>query len=205
MFDVSQNIRNPPSSSSAPATPAAATSAKASCAPRSAIWQTSRAPAPKPAGYVHPLAIKVMAEVGIDISGHRSKHLKEFLEQPVHTVITVCGNADAGLSDFSRPGEPPPLAVLRSGQGGWQRGGNFEMLPQRPRRNAPGVRSLRRRAARCEIGRGCVSNEAMVSLLAASFHCCSNRSISAICGLETFPYSCLVAGVAVGIGLGRCQ
>ena len=28
----------------------------------------------KPAGYVHPLAIKVMAEVGIDISGHRSKH-----------------------------------------------------------------------------------------------------------------------------------
>ena len=28
----------------------------------------------KPTGYVHPLAIKVMAEVGIDISGHRSKH-----------------------------------------------------------------------------------------------------------------------------------
>ena len=36
-----------------------------------------------PTGYVHPLAIKVMAEAGIDISGHRSKHLKEFLEQPV--------------------------------------------------------------------------------------------------------------------------
>ena len=48
----------------------------------------------KPTGYVHPLAIKVMAEAGIDISGHRSKHLKEFLDQPVHTVITVCGNAD---------------------------------------------------------------------------------------------------------------
>jgi len=45
-----------------------------------------------PAGQVHPLAIKVMAEAGVDISGHRSKHLKEFLDQPVHTVITVCGN-----------------------------------------------------------------------------------------------------------------
>lgn len=48
----------------------------------------------KPAGFVHPLAIKVMAEVGIDISGHRSKHMNEFLTQPVHTVITVCGKAD---------------------------------------------------------------------------------------------------------------
>jgi arsenate reductase (thioredoxin) len=56
-----------------------------------------------PAGYVHPLAIKVMAEVGIDISCHRSKHLKEFVEQPVHTVITVCGNADQACPIF--PGQ----------------------------------------------------------------------------------------------------
>jgi arsenate reductase (thioredoxin) len=48
----------------------------------------------KPAGYVHPLAIKVMAEVGIDISHHTSRHLSEFLNQKVNTVITVCGNAD---------------------------------------------------------------------------------------------------------------
>jgi arsenate reductase len=48
----------------------------------------------KPAGYVHPLAIKAMAEIGMDISGHRSKHLNEFLAEPVETVITVCGNAD---------------------------------------------------------------------------------------------------------------
>jgi arsenate reductase len=47
-----------------------------------------------PSGYVHPLAIKVMAEIGIDISGHSSKHMNEFLERGVHTVITVCGNAD---------------------------------------------------------------------------------------------------------------
>ena len=48
----------------------------------------------KPAGYIHPLAIDVMKEIGIDISGHRSKHLSEFLDQNVETVITVCGNAD---------------------------------------------------------------------------------------------------------------
>lgn len=48
----------------------------------------------KPSGYVHPLAIKAMKEIGIDISGHRSKHMNDFLSQPVETVITVCGNAD---------------------------------------------------------------------------------------------------------------
>lgn len=48
----------------------------------------------KPAGYVHPLAIKAMAEIGIDISAHHSKHLDEFLTRDVETVITVCGNAD---------------------------------------------------------------------------------------------------------------
>ena len=57
----------------------------------------------KPAGFVHPLAIKIMAEVGVDISGHRSKPLKEFLDQPVHTVITVCGNADQTCPIF--PGQ----------------------------------------------------------------------------------------------------
>ncbi len=57
----------------------------------------------KPAGYVHPLAVKAMAEVGIDISGHRSKHLNEFLKQPVETVITVCGNADQACPTF--PGQ----------------------------------------------------------------------------------------------------
>src|ERR1017187_9132828 len=56
-----------------------------------------------PAGYVHPLAIKVMAEAGIDISAHHSKHLKEFLNQPVHTVITVCGNLDQACPIF--PGQ----------------------------------------------------------------------------------------------------
>jgi arsenate reductase len=57
----------------------------------------------KPAGYVHPLAIKAMAEIGIDISQHRSKPLTEFLDQKVETVITVCGNADQACPIF--PGQ----------------------------------------------------------------------------------------------------
>jgi arsenate reductase len=57
----------------------------------------------KPAGYVHPLAIQVMKEIGIDISQHQSKHLNEFLSQPVETVITVCGNADQACPIF--PGQ----------------------------------------------------------------------------------------------------
>ncbi len=57
----------------------------------------------KPAGYVHPLAIEVMKEIGIDISGHRSKHMSEFMERDVETVITVCGNADQACPIF--PGQ----------------------------------------------------------------------------------------------------
>ena len=57
----------------------------------------------KPAGYVHPLAIQVMKEIGIDISAHRSKHMDDFLQHPVETVITVCGNADQVCPRF--PGQ----------------------------------------------------------------------------------------------------
>ena len=56
-----------------------------------------------PAGYVHPLAIRAMAEIGIDISGHHSKHMDEFLTDQVKTVITVCGNADQACPMF--PGQ----------------------------------------------------------------------------------------------------
>ncbi len=57
----------------------------------------------KPAGYVHPLAIQVMNEIGIDISSHHSKHMNDFLQQKVETVITVCGNADQACPMF--PGQ----------------------------------------------------------------------------------------------------
>jgi len=57
----------------------------------------------KPAGYAHPLAIRAMKEIGMDISAHHSKHLNEFLNQQVETVITVCGNADQACPMF--PGQ----------------------------------------------------------------------------------------------------
>ncbi len=57
----------------------------------------------KPAGYVHPLSVEVMQELGIDISSHHSKHMDEFLSRDVETVITVCGNADQACPMF--PGQ----------------------------------------------------------------------------------------------------
>lgn len=57
----------------------------------------------KPAGYVHPMAVAVMAEIGIDIESHHSKHMNDFLAQKVETVITVCGNADQACPLF--PGQ----------------------------------------------------------------------------------------------------
>jgi arsenate reductase len=57
----------------------------------------------KPAGYVHPKAVQVLQEIGIDISGHASKHLEDFLNRKITTVITVCGNADQACPMF--PGQ----------------------------------------------------------------------------------------------------
>jgi arsenate reductase len=56
-----------------------------------------------PAGYVHPKAVEVMKEIGIDISRHTSKHMNQFLGQKIDTVITVCGNADQACPMF--PGQ----------------------------------------------------------------------------------------------------
>lgn len=56
-----------------------------------------------PAGYVHPLAIRAMGEIGIDISSHTSKHMNEFLSCEVETVVTVCDNADQACPTF--PGQ----------------------------------------------------------------------------------------------------
>ena len=57
----------------------------------------------KPAGYVHPKSIEALKEIGIDISHHISKHMNDFLNQNVTTVITVCGNADQACPIF--PGQ----------------------------------------------------------------------------------------------------
>ena len=56
-----------------------------------------------PAGYVHPQAIATMAEIGIDISAHTSKHMNDFLERKINTVITVCGKAEQACPMF--PGQ----------------------------------------------------------------------------------------------------
>lgn len=47
-----------------------------------------------PAAEVHPLAVKVMSEIGIDISNNTCKHLNAFFDEPIDTVITVCSHAD---------------------------------------------------------------------------------------------------------------
>ncbi|AHF89923.1 protein tyrosine phosphatase [Opitutaceae bacterium TAV5] len=57
----------------------------------------------RPAGQVHPLALQVMREAGIDLSSHRPKHMSEFVERTITTVITVCGLADEACPVF--PGQ----------------------------------------------------------------------------------------------------
>ena len=68
---------------------------------------------------LNPDAVKVMAEIGIDISGHQSKTVDDLGGQPLDLVITVCGHADETCPAF--PGgtrvihrgfaDPPKLAA----------------------------------------------------------------------------------------------
>lgn len=55
----------------------------------------------RPASEVHPLAVKVMAEIGIDISGHYPKNVSEYLGQFWDYVITVCGRAKENCPSFT--------------------------------------------------------------------------------------------------------
>ena len=69
---------------------------------------------------VNPLAIKAMEERGIDISGHRSKHLNEYLGEPFDYVITVCDDAAESCPMFPGKAErihwsfPDPSAATGS-------------------------------------------------------------------------------------------
>jgi arsenate reductase len=56
---------------------------------------------------VHPRAIAVMKEIGIDISQQRSKEIDEELIQTMNIVITLCGNAES-----SCPWTPPEIKRL---------------------------------------------------------------------------------------------
>lgn len=55
----------------------------------------------KPNGYVSPLAIEAMREIGLDISAHRSKSVSEFDGQRFNIVITVCDSAAGECPVFS--------------------------------------------------------------------------------------------------------
>jgi len=53
--------------------------------------------------HVHPIAIAVMAEIGIDISGNRSKSVTEFEGQVFDSIVTVCDDADQNCPYFHGP------------------------------------------------------------------------------------------------------
>jgi len=66
---------------------------------------------------VHPLAIGVMREIGIDISQHRSKSLDEFAQEHFDYVITLCDQANESCPAFFggtrrlHRGFPDPAAI----------------------------------------------------------------------------------------------
>ena len=55
----------------------------------------------RPVGFVHTLAIRAMAELGVDISGHRSKSLDEFAGQEFELLVTVCDSAREACPVFA--------------------------------------------------------------------------------------------------------
>lgn len=57
----------------------------------------------KPSGYVHPLAVEAMREIGIDISGQQSKSIGEFLPpagEPPDVIVSVCSAAEKECPNF---------------------------------------------------------------------------------------------------------
>lgn len=66
---------------------------------------------------VHPLAIRAMAELGIDISRHRSKSIEEFLGEEFDYVVTVCDHAKEacpffpGTKEYIHAGFPDPASA----------------------------------------------------------------------------------------------
>ena len=54
----------------------------------------------KPSRHVHPKAVQVMQELGVDISAHRPKSVEKFLGQEFDYVITVCDSAKENCPVF---------------------------------------------------------------------------------------------------------
>jgi arsenate reductase len=57
----------------------------------------------EPSASVHPLAVRVMAEIGIDIAHHRPKSLTDFLDRSFDFVIAVCSHAAQSCPTFPGP------------------------------------------------------------------------------------------------------
>ena len=55
-------------------------------------WQAFSA-GTKPAAQVHPLAVKAMKDVNINLSNRKPKHLNQFINKSFDIVATVCDNA----------------------------------------------------------------------------------------------------------------
>ena len=67
-------------------------------------WE-ARSAGTNPTGEVHPLAVTVMAEVGIDISNGTPEHVDTYLNQEWDLVITVCDSAHENCPVFPNPVE----------------------------------------------------------------------------------------------------
>jgi arsenate reductase len=65
-------------------------------------WE-ARSAGTAPATRVHPLAVRAMAEAGVDISGGRPEHVEAYLDQPWDLVVTVCDSAREACPAFPRP------------------------------------------------------------------------------------------------------
>ncbi|MEW6290150.1 MAG: arsenate reductase ArsC [Thermodesulfobacteriota bacterium] len=73
---------------------------------------------------LNPLAVRVMAEAGVDISGQKSKLMAELPRQSFDLVITVCGHADENCPFFPGPtrvvhhgfDDPPKLAAAAASE-----------------------------------------------------------------------------------------
>jgi arsenate reductase len=65
-------------------------------------WQ-ARSAGTAPAARVHPLAVRAMGEVGVDVSALRPEHVRVHLDQPWDLVVTVCDSALETCPTFPRP------------------------------------------------------------------------------------------------------
>lgn len=54
---------------------------------------------------LHPLAVRAMAEIGLDVSGQRTRHLNDYLDARFDHVVTLCGRDELFCPDFPHDGE----------------------------------------------------------------------------------------------------